>query len=344
MRNTAVIIIIGAFAGIVFAAGTRSPAHAADPLQLSLPLVCEPHKTCFIQNYFDDEPGSSVQDYACGGATYDTHNGIDFRLLSAAATKANVAVVASADGIVKGLRDGVPDIFKRENNAAAVKGRECGNGVVLDHGNGWETQYCHMKMGTVAVVSGQAVKRGDRLGSVGFSGQADFAHVHLSVRHNGRAIDPFWVDAAPGACHRDGKTETLWQPSVAAAFAYRSGEIIGSGFAGEAVTLDGLERDHTAAGPPNGSSPAMWFYGRFINLQEGDRLHITISGPGGSLVDNLAEPLPRHKATYLGFAGVKRPAEMWMTGRYDGRVELVRDGAVVAASSASVDITGAAKP
>ena len=108
--------------------------------------------------------------------------------------------------------------------------------------------------------------------------------------------------------------------------------------------VDGLERDHTAAGPPNGSSPAMWFYGRFINLQEGDRLHITISGPGGSLVDNLAEPLPRHKATYLGFAGVKRPAEMWMTGRYDGRVELVRDGAVVAASSASVDLTGEAKP
>ena len=320
-------------------------ARAAGPIQLSLPLVCEPHKTCFIQNYFDDEPGSGVHDYACGGASYDTHDGIDFRLISAEAAKAHVAVVASADGVVKGLRDGVADIFKRENNAAAVKGRECGNGVVLDHRNGWETQYCHMKMGTVVVVSGQSVKRGDRLGSVGYSGQADFAHVHLTVRHNGRAIDPFWANAAPGAdaCHREGQTETLWQPSVVASFPYRSGEIIGSGFSAQPLEANILEHDHTAVTAPDGSSPVIFLYGRFINLLAGDRVRFTVTGPGGSLIENLAEPLPRNKATYVAFSGVKRKPELWTAGRYEGRVEIVRDGAVAVASSATLDIAGEEK-
>ncbi len=342
IRSVRTFVCKASLMGLALAAAQSPPARAADPIQLSLPLVCEPHKDCFIQNYFDDEQGSGVHDYLCGGASYDTHDGIDFRLISAAATKANVAVVASADGVVKGLRDGVPDIFKRDNNAAAVKGRECGNGVVLDHGNGWETQYCHMKMGTVVVASGQAVKRGDRLGSVGFSGQADFAHVHLTVRHNGRAIDPFWANAAPGAdaCHREGATDTLWQPSVVASFPYRTGEIIGSGFSAEPLDLNTLELDHTAVTLPNGSSPVIRFYGRFINLLAGDRIRITVAGPGGSLIESLAEPLTHTKATYLGFAGVKRKTEMWTAGRYEGRVEIVRDGAVAASSSAAVDIVG----
>ena len=418
-RSVRTFVFTAGAIGLAHATGQQSPAYAADPIQLSLPLVCEPHKTCFIQNYFDDEQGSGVHDYACGGASYDAHDGTDFRLISAEVTKANVAVLASADGVVKGLRDGVPDIFKRDNNAAAIKGRECGNGVVIDHGEGWETQYCHMKMGTVVVVSGQSVKRGDRLGSVGFSGQADFAHVHITVRHNGRAVDPFWSNApgpdakqmapelsssrrrpgptpssqigndtgqndtepsrpntsqdadgrgahnevvvgpgmrrddagelepnirsgqlGPGVCHREGETETLWQPSVAASFPYRRGEIIGSGFSAQPLDLKILEHDHTAVTAPNGSSPVMFFYGRFINLIAGDRVRFTVTGPGGSLIENLAEPLPRNKATYLAFAGVKRKPEMWTAGHYEGRVEIVRDGAVAASASAPLEIAG----
>ena len=33
----------------------------------------------------------------------------------------------------------------------ATAGRNCGNGVTLDHGDGWQTQYCHMRRGSVAV-------------------------------------------------------------------------------------------------------------------------------------------------------------------------------------------------
>lgn len=121
------------------------PASAADAPQLALPLNCDPHRTCYIQNYVDLDSGSGVRDFACGAATYDGHSGVDFRVLSAGATSPGVPVLAAADGVVKGHRDGVADIFNRDNKAADVKGRECGNGVVIDHGGGWETQYCHLK-------------------------------------------------------------------------------------------------------------------------------------------------------------------------------------------------------
>ncbi len=167
-------------------------SQADDRPQLSLPLACQPHKTCFIQTYVDVDPGKGIKDYMCGSATYDQHSGVDFRLLSAAAViKAPVPVLAATDGTVKAVRDGVADMFFKKAKPQDVAGRECGNGVIIDHGNGWETQYCHLHQGSVHVAKGQTVKRGDQLGEAGYSGMADFAQVFLSVRHDGKVVDPF---------------------------------------------------------------------------------------------------------------------------------------------------------
>jgi hypothetical protein len=305
---------------------------------LSLPLACEPHRTCFIQSYVDLDAGNGVRDYSCGGATYDAHSGVDFRLLSAEATKAGVAVLASADGVVKGVRDGVTDIFASLGKPDDVKGRECGNGVVIDHGDGWETQYCHMKQGSISVSQNQIVKRGERLGDVGFSGLADFAHVHLSVRQNGKVVDPFLPDAIDGACEGDAKGTGMWEPAAARAFPYRNGEIIAAGFAGEPVDKAALDADHARVTPLTTNSAALLFYGHFINLRAGDRVRIVVTGPGGSLVEQLSAPLDRDKARWLSFAGKKRKDTPWPLGRYEGRVEIVRDSAVVAASVGVLDL------
>ena len=73
---------------------------------------CEPHKTCFIQSYVDIDPGAGAKDYACGGATYDEHNGIDFRLLSAAARQgAAWPCSRRRTARSKATRDGVADVF-----------------------------------------------------------------------------------------------------------------------------------------------------------------------------------------------------------------------------------------
>src|SRR5687767_225345 len=155
-----------------------SAAKAQTPPQLSLPLACTPAKDCFIQQYTDVDPGPGAKDYRCGIATYEGHKGTDFRVLSVKAAQAGVPVLASAAGRVTGARDGMEDrLVVTPQDEAAIKDRECGNGVVLDHGGGWETQYCHMRRGSLKVREGQNVAAGEPLGMVGFSGSAQFAHV-----------------------------------------------------------------------------------------------------------------------------------------------------------------------
>ena len=47
-----------------------------------------------------------------------------------------VDVLAAAPGRVSRLRDGVADVSVKAAGATSIKGAECGNGVVIDHGDG----------------------------------------------------------------------------------------------------------------------------------------------------------------------------------------------------------------
>ena len=129
--SQAALSILAAFALV-----TGGQAEASD-LELSFPVDCRLGATCFIQNYVDIDPGPGAGDYRCGQATYDGHKGTDFRLLSVPEAEMGVDVLAAAPGIVKALRDGMPDRLIGQHDPGPA-GKECGNGVVLDHGAGWD--------------------------------------------------------------------------------------------------------------------------------------------------------------------------------------------------------------
>lgn len=61
--------ICGALLSVLFAGNAFAETSA---LSLSLPLACEPGKTCWIANYVDHDPGKGRRDFMCGTAT---HNG-----------------------------------------------------------------------------------------------------------------------------------------------------------------------------------------------------------------------------------------------------------------------------
>lgn len=296
------------------------PVMAQD-FSLVQPIDCDTGETCYIQNYVDHDPSDDVSDFRCGRLTYDGHKGTDFGLPSIAAMTEGVDVLAAAAGTVRGVRNDMADRIYTSEQAGDIAGRECGNGVVIAHADGWETQYCHLRQGSVTVRSGDLVEAGAVLGQVGLSGRTQFPHVHLSVRRNGRVVDPFDPDGsvtcgAPSA-------DTLWQtlPST------QPGGLLSVGFAQNVPAYDAVKAG-TAQAPALASDAPIVLWAFAFGAQPGDILHITFDGPTGPLFDHQ-EPLTRHQALVMRAAGRAAPPVGWPDGPYQGTVRHLRNGDIL---------------
>lgn len=63
-----------------------------------------------------------------------------------------------------------------------------GNVVIIDHGNGYETLYAHMK--EISVKKGDVVQKGDKLGIMGSTGNSTGVHLHFEIHKNGKHQNP----------------------------------------------------------------------------------------------------------------------------------------------------------
>jgi murein DD-endopeptidase MepM/ murein hydrolase activator NlpD len=227
---------------------------SADEIALGFPVRCELGITCFVQNYVDHDASGKVRDYRCGGRTYDGHNGTDIRIPDLNAQRQGVEVLASTAGNVTAVRDGIEDVSVRTIGKAAVAEKECGNGVVIAHGNGWQTQYCHMAKGSVRVKIGDRVVAGDPIGLVGLSGDTEFPHLHLTVRLQNKIVDPFAHEALPDAC---GGGRSIWAESIRAQMQYKAREILNYGFSDLPPTMELVESGDLPKHPVKQNSDAL---------------------------------------------------------------------------------------
>jgi hypothetical protein len=248
-------------------------------------------------------------------------------LPSLRAQEAGVEVFAAASGRVLRTRDGVPDGAFGKSAPEAVRDVECGNGVVIEHAEQWETQYCHLANGSLQAKPGEFVKPGQPLGRVGLSGLTEYPHLHFTVRHQGAIVDPFAYGAAPGSC---GGGASLWHPSLHAQLAYQDRAILNAGFASGPVTMDLVEEGKADTQLPSADAAAIVAFVRAIGLKAGDVQLFVVRDPSGNIIaENRAAPLESNKAQNLLFTGRKRPAGGWKQGTYKATYIVERDGQVV---------------
>lgn len=303
-----------------------NPAKAEPPV-LELPIDCQIGATCWLVNLVDSDPGPGRQDFRCGPMSYNTHRGTDIAIANKRVMAAGVAVLASAPGTVIGIRDGMPETTPEEMKSRTnIRGRECGNGVTIQHNDKWTTQYCHMKSGSVRVRRGDTVETGDRLGEVGLSGQTQFPHIHIAVRDGDTVIDPFTGRAQSYTCNPQSKAQGLWSASAAKALSYPGPQPFHLGFDDGKPDLGQIRSGKLTTRNFSTSSPALVFWAESYTLKKGDTIMLSLIGPDGKTVSQSKAVLDRAQARRYGFVGKKQPQGGWPAGVYTGRIEILRNG------------------
>jgi len=310
-----------------------SPMHAEEkkssplePFKIDFPLDCTLGENCFIQNHVDVHQHNhlKVKDYRCGSLTYKGHQGVDIRVSTLHDMTKSVMVIAAADGIVIGVRNNMPDNLLP--NFKKVNGKECGNGVVIAHGQGWVTQYCHLHKGSIRVRKGEKVKRGQILGAMGMSGHTVFPHLHLSVRHDKKIVDPF-IGEVSSKTRCGGPLNSLWTAKTLKTLNYQPTNLLGSGFSllfpNEQEIVMGLHKNKTL--PSTTEKFIFWVY--LIGIIKDDQEHFIVHDPDGKIIiDIIKPPIPKNKATWMSFVGkkIKFPKVKWKRGEYTCEYKLLR--------------------
>lgn len=108
------------------------------------------------------------------------HDGMDLVDAERKERTQDVYIVAAADGVV----------------SDTIVGASIGYSVSIRHEGDIVTRYYHMKAGSVCVRESQSVKKGDRLGIMGTTGDSTGIHLHFGVKekskswYTGEYVDP----------------------------------------------------------------------------------------------------------------------------------------------------------
>ncbi len=307
-----------------------SPSESAETPKFSLPLNCDKHN-CFLQNMMDLDPSPKRRDPFCTARTYNGHKGTDIRVRDIPTMQTGVPVLAMANGIVLRSRDGVKDkLVETKADRDRLKNMECGNGMVIDHGNHgghqWSTQICHLAEGSLRVNNGDRVHRGQIIGAVGLSGVTQFPHVHVSLRRNNKLLD--WLTAtipsklAPTKCSQQ-YSPTLLTSKALASLEGMNNPLLKSGFSNLAPNNNLVMRGL----PPATTKGPLIFYGQFMNLEKGDTITLVIKEKNLVYARQKTKPLTRPKAVFTAYVGRKRKLHKGQV--FLGYTELWRNGALL---------------
>lgn len=305
-------------------ASVTIPAYAASP-SFEIPIQCELGTDCFIQNYPDAMPNKDMHDYRCGYLVYDKHDGTDFRLRDYVQMRKGVAVLAAADGDVVSIRNDMDDILYNAADKKTIRNKECGNGVILKHPDGWETQYCHLQKGSVRVKAGDKITAGETLGLVGLSGETAFPHLHFAVRYKGQKVDPFNAQPIEKACDDTATLDdSLWSNHARLSLAYQPTAMLTLAITDTVPEAEKAREGDYQAKHPTLTSDHLITYMDIMGIQRGDVAVAQIIMPDGK-VRHFSQTFTKPQSLFFWYVGIKKPEGGWKKGDYRVEVSLIRD-------------------
>ncbi|WP_406385242.1 choice-of-anchor P family protein [Streptomyces sp. NBC_01618] len=167
-RSGTLLAALAATLGLILAAPVAQaaePAPAGDVSVMARPDFLAPFECDTTWKYF------TRVGHGGGG---DGELSLDFNL-GAGDEDLGLPVLAAADGTAE----------------AGDWGADGGQYVQLAHPDGWVSKYLHLN--ELTVKTGDEVKRGDQIGTVGKTGGVDYAHLHHEQWHDGSLV-PIWME------------------------------------------------------------------------------------------------------------------------------------------------------
>lgn len=294
-------------------------AYAAD-FKLEFPLACIHGQNCWILNYMDaNHQRGEAQDFTCGPRTTDGRDGIDIAVRDLAAANSGVAVLAAADGTVTDVMDGMDDRLYSQSEAEQLLHFTCGNTVVIDHGKGWQTRYCHLRSGSTQVRPGDVVQAGHILGAVGMSGLASWPMLNFAVARHGTARDPYTNRTALEGCGLSGQSLWKYPEDVP----YRAFAIYNLGFSALPPQEDILDRSLAPVQTMPDNAEYLTFWASVFDANKGDLVEMVVNDPRGVEIMNVRATLPDDRKKRLMTLSKPREA-IWRNGAYTGTITITR--------------------
>ncbi len=296
-----------------------SASHASDVAvpKLKFPLDCELGQTCWIARYVNHASDEGRKDYTCGDRSQIGHKGTDIMLADIGEMQRGVNVLAATNGVVKFLRDGVPNEFATQENRKEKSKIGLGNVIGIEHSSGFITLYAHMMPNSLTVKKGQTVKAGQILGKVGLSGLTEYPHMHFGLMKDNVVYDPFNSKKMAEACDIQ-KTESAWEDTPF----YKSMTLLPPFF-----TSKPINRQSQWQAPPNtlpANSRTLFLNGRTFGAQAGDRWLMKIIRPDGMIASERTSTLDKSQQSYRRYSGIRRPEGGFMPGIWEGKILVIR--------------------
>jgi hypothetical protein len=228
-----------------------------------------------------------------------------------------VFVLAARDGKVMRTRDGEPDKIRTRKELEKLEEKECGNGILIDHGEGLQTLYCHLRQNSLRVEKGDKVVALQPIAKAGHSGLAEFPHLHFEVIKNNKTLDPFTGKFIDQGCGH--KSKSMWREDVE----YNPVAIYEAGFSGSVPSYETLQKHARKAEKLPADSKALVFWSLIYGPQKGDEIVMKITAPDGEVISGREITQEKSRARQFYYIGKKISSPL-PAGRYYGEITLKR--------------------